>query len=598
MASGNAQIIHRLVCCPKTARFSLKRSRFVRHFGVQEAFAPTGGERGVVQQGEVYTNLSLSTIAPTPICVNELEKELSSYNSPDAAVILDGFQHGFRIHYEGPHEPSDSRNIKSANQHPEIVLQKIQKELRMGRIAGPFDQRPLANLRVSPIGIVPKKEPNEFRLIHHLSHPLGSSVNDYIDKKNSSVQYTSFDEAVYMVQELGRNCLLFKIDIRSAFRLLPLAVSEFDQLGFKFQGQYYIEKCMPFGCSASCKNWELFATFLEFLVRTKAGSKYLLHYLDDFLGGGKSGTTDCLKLMQVFQQCMRQLHVPIADEKTAGPATIICFLGLELDSEKMEVRIPLHKIQEIIDRIDNFLQREKVTLREMQSLIGVLNFACRAVVPGRPFCRRLINAICGLKKPFHHLRLNKGIRQDLCMWKQFFKNFNGIAVFHDRFWVSNDHVQLFTDSAAGEGLGFGIYFAGEWACAPWPHNWFAAGHTADITVLELFPILVALYIWGERLRNKKICFRSDNLAVCHILNSMTSRSDRVMVLVRNITLKCLEMNIAIRGQHISGISNSLCDSLSRFDQGKFRQLAPEAAEEPAAIPDHLWRIFDQELLPF
>ena len=75
----------------------------------------------------------------------------------------------------------------------------------MGRIAGPFDQRPLPTLRVSPIGLVPKKEPNEFRLIHHLSYPLGSSVNDYIDRQHCSVQYTSFDEAVHMVQDLGQN---------------------------------------------------------------------------------------------------------------------------------------------------------------------------------------------------------------------------------------------------------------------------------------------------------------------------------------------------------------------------------------------------------
>ena len=59
----------------------------------------------------------------------------------------------------------------------------------------------------------------------------------------------------------------------------------------------------------------------------------------------------------------------------------------------------------------------------------MLNFACRAFVPGRPFCRRLINAICGLTKPYHHLHITSGIHQDLCMWHYFFKNFNGIAVF-------------------------------------------------------------------------------------------------------------------------------------------------------------------------
>ena len=62
--------------------------------------------------------------------------------------------------------------------------------------------------------------------------------------------------------------LLFKMDIQNAFRILPLAVSEWDQLGFKFQGQYYVEKCMPFGCYVSCKKWELFATFFGRILST------------------------------------------------------------------------------------------------------------------------------------------------------------------------------------------------------------------------------------------------------------------------------------------------------------------------------------------
>ena len=63
------------------------------------------------------------------------------------------------------------KNIRLANQHPEVVHQKIQKELRIERIAGPFANRPLPTLRVSPIGLVPKKESNDFLLIHHLSYP-------------------------------------------------------------------------------------------------------------------------------------------------------------------------------------------------------------------------------------------------------------------------------------------------------------------------------------------------------------------------------------------------------------------------------------------
>ncbi len=74
----------------------------------------------------------------------------------------------------------------------------------------------------------------------------------------------------------------------------------------------------------------------------------------------------------------------------------IVFLGLEIDSVDLIVKIPMVKVKELIQKIKEVLNKEKVTLRVMQSLIGSLNFACRVIVPGRPFCRRLVNSICGL----------------------------------------------------------------------------------------------------------------------------------------------------------------------------------------------------------
>ena len=163
MANGHVQVMFRGVSFHKTAPFSLRHYRCGMPFVEQEAFAHTGGGPDTHLKEDITINLSLDSIAPSPINVDALESELSSYNSPDAAIILDGLRNCFKINYEGPHEPTESKNIKSENQHPEIVHQKIKKELRMGRIAGPFDQRPLPTLRASPIGLVPKKqEPNEF----------------------------------------------------------------------------------------------------------------------------------------------------------------------------------------------------------------------------------------------------------------------------------------------------------------------------------------------------------------------------------------------------------------------------------------------------
>lgn len=532
----------------------------------------------------------LTTLSKNPIEIHTLAEELSHYKSAEASELLNGFTNGFSLHYTGLRVDSLADNLRSAKQNPEIVRQRIQSEVSAGRVAGPFITRPLPNLRISPLGLVPKKVPGEFRLIHHLSYPSGCSLNDFIDPALCTVQYTSFDEAIYMVQDLGQGCLLGKSDIKSAFRLLPVAPEDFDQLGFCFDDKYFFDKAMPFGCSISCNTWEKFARFLEFCVSRHANRGELLHYLDDFLFGGRKGTDECHHIMDTFVTTMNNLGVPIAADKTEGPTCVICFLGLEIDSEEMVIRLPMSKVKEIVERIQDILKKEKVTLKQMQSLIGVLNFACRAVVPGRPFCRRLINSICGLTKPFHHLRLSKGMRQDLQLWLCFFEGFNGISVFHDRYWVFNEDVQLFTDSAAS--LGFGAFYAGKWTYAAWPQSWLELGITNDITVLELFPLVVALHIWGEELRNKKICFRCDNIAVVHIVNTMTSKSDRIMVLLRALTLVCLRLNIVVKATHVSGVKNKLADALSRLQILKFHTLAPDAEPMPDQVPDHLWEIFN------
>ena len=530
------------------------------------------------------------TLAKTPINLDNLKQELVGYDPVKAAQIFNGFANGFQLHYSGEHTPRDAKNLKSARSNPEIVKQKIQAEIDAGRVAGPFSLRPFPNLRVSPLGLVPKKEPGSFRLIHHLSFPAGESVNDFIDRKLCSVQYTSFDEAVHMVQDLGQGCLLGKSDIQHAFRLLPVAQNCFDQLGFTFEGKFYFDKAMPFGCSIACHTWEVFATFLEFCVSRHSLCGRLLHYLDDYLFGGKRGTQQCASIMAVFKDKMDALGVPVALDKTEGPTTKLIFLGLEIDSEEMVVRIPQAKVNEIVQKIEQLLRFKKCTLRQMQSLIGSLNFACRAILPGRPFCRRLINAICGLTKPHHHLRITSGMKKDLELWLHFFKDFNGVSVFHDRLWVANEDIQLFTDSAGSSNLGFGAYFGSKWCYGAWPEAWITQGITDDITVLELFPLLVSLHIWGSELRNKKLLFRVDNLAVVHIVNSMTSKSDNVMTILRAFTLKCLQLNIAVKAQHVCGCFNKPADCLSRFKFQEFRELVPDADQCPTPVPGHLWDI--------
>ena len=181
------------------------------------------------------------------------------------------------------------------------------------------------------------------------------------------------------------------------------------------------------------------------------------------------------------------------------------------------------------------------------------------------------------------------------MWLSFFQHFNGVSVFHDMFWVSSADVELYTDSAGS--IGFGIYFAGKWTCAAWPADWHDSGRTRDITVPELFPIVVSLYLWGPELRNKKIMFHCDSAAVVYAINTMTSKSDNVMILLRALILKCLQLNVVAKAKHIPGKSN-ITDSLSRLQLDRLRSLAPLAKKRPEAIPSLLWKLFSLDLESF
>jgi len=143
---------------------------------------------------------------------------------------LNGFKHGFKINYEGQRNTCEYRNLLSVIQNPIKAQKKLNNEISLGRMTGPFCHKPISNLRCSPIGLVPKKT-GGLRLITHLSHPPNNSINDYIDTLYTKVIYSPFDNAVRIVKTLGKSALMAKMDIKSAFRLLKCNPGDFDLLG-------------------------------------------------------------------------------------------------------------------------------------------------------------------------------------------------------------------------------------------------------------------------------------------------------------------------------------------------------------------------------
>lgn len=540
---------------------------------------------------------SLYQMGHTPLQTVEIIKALKRYPVNTATEIAAGLSQGFSMHYSGSRLFRDSPNLLSAKQLPTVLLEKIYKEVQANRIGGPFLVTPFPTLQISPVGLVPKKG-GDYRLIHHLSYPVNMSINDFINQRYCSVSYSSIDQAANMIFRLGPGALLSKSDVKSAFRLLPISPSDFDLLGFKVVIKsangpltyYFYDKMLPFGSSISCAVWEKFASFLHWAVVTESHNSDIQHYLDDFLFGEPSGHPNPGYTLQAFKDICKKFGVPVALDKTYAPTTCLIFLGVEFDSMLMIMRLPVDKLIELKSKIRLVIQAKKVTLKEMQSLLGSLNFACRVIAPGRAFCRRLIDSTVGVKRPHHKIRVSKNMKKDLALWLQFLESYNGVTLITDPAWVTNDTLQLFTDSAGGSLGGFGIYFKGHWAQGIWPKHWVDEGLTRDMTLLELFPVVAALVTWSSNFQNKKVLFHIDNQAVVHVIQSQTCRSERVMNLVRHMVLVMLSNNITVTAKYIPSCKNVIADSLSRSQWFRFRQVAPEADWLPTKIPLHLWNI--------
>jgi len=271
--------------------------------------------------------------------VERLECLLHGYEQSKKIFLVDSFRCGFRVNFVGDRLPFNSPNLKSVLDQLEIARMKLRKECDAGRIVCPFRIPPFTTFLTSPLSVVPKKDPSEFRLIHHLSYPKGHSVNDDIPDYCSSVKYASVSDALTAIKAIGEGCFLAKTDIKSAFRIIPIHLADYSLLGMKLDKFYYFDRCLPMGLSSSWNIFEAFSTALEWMSIHRLGASSVLHILDDFLFIAKTKDR-CEADLGNFISLCHHLGVPLAPEKTVGPDTILQFAGIILDSVRREARLP------------------------------------------------------------------------------------------------------------------------------------------------------------------------------------------------------------------------------------------------------------------
>jgi hypothetical protein len=182
------------------------------------------------------------------------------------------------------------------------------------------------------------------------------------------------------------------------------------------------------------------------------------------------------------------------------------------------------------------------------------------------------------------------MKADIKIWLSFLENFNATCSFGKNIWLSNSQINLFTDSAGNPDLGCGVFFAGHWTYYQWPDHWHKPDIMVDITFLELVPIVLSIFLFKQDLSNKQILFHTDNKALVCILNKKSSKSRRVMGLIRPLVLYTMLYNMQFKAIHIEGRINCIADAISRKQWQRFRSLVREADTEMTPVPQEFLQL--------
>ena len=548
----------------------------------------------------MFENTDLENIF-TPVKVDKLEQLLteSDYDQEKTQYLVNGFKHGFSLEFEGDCTGQRTApNLKLRVGNSIELWNKVMLEVKANRYAGPFEEPPFKDFIQSPIGLVPKDKGKKTRLIFHLSYPrTGDSVNSGIPYEKCKVAYPDFEEAVKLCKSYGPEANMAKSDMSMAFRHIPMLPKHWKLLVMKAKHPvtgkiwWFVDKCLPFGSSISCKIFQDFSDAVAHIVQFRV-KKPNVNYLDDYMFVELMKRL-CDSQVNYFLQVCETIKFPVSLEKTVWGNTLMVFLGLMLDSVNQVVCIPIEKITKAQMLIDSLLNKKskKATVLEIQKLCGFLNFLCKCIIPGRVFMMRTYALVSSKLKPHHHIRIKQETRMDLLMWKKFL-SYPEICCrpFMEFTSLTAVDIDMYSDASKSFSKGFGAYCHNRWTYGIWDYD-FMIQADPSIEYLELFAVTVAVLKWIKLFNNNRIYLFCDNQSVCHMINNTSSKCRNCMVLLRIIVLEGLIRNVRIYAKHVKTKLNGKADALSRLQFKRFWRLSGDNMDAfPSSIPEEIWPI--------
>jgi hypothetical protein len=492
-------------------------------------------------------------------------------------LVCDLLRYGFPIGIQNLNGAFDEvkvchcKNHSGARNFPDDINSYLAAEKRNGAIMGPFSKNPFCTtLKVSPLNSVPKKDTSERRVILDLSMPKGNSVNTYINKnqylgEETNLIFPRVDDFAKLVRSKGSGCLMFKKDLRKAYRQIPICPHDYNLVAFHWKKHIFCDTVLSMGLSSAAFICQRVTNAIAFIMY-RIGLT-VVNYLDDFAGVEKRERAwfayNCL------ESVLEKSGLEESKSKACLPSEKMIFLGVLFNSLTMTMEVTEERLIEIRNLVEFWLKKDRSALKEVQSLIGKLNFVAACVRPGRVFISRLINWLSDIYKDEEAVSVlvPEEVRKDLLWWHKFLDLYNGVSILHYDDWSCPDGI-FSTDACL---TGSGGYFNGKYFHVHFSS--FFKEKNYSICVLELLGIIIGLRLWNSELKGKSIVVNCDNEAVCLVINTGRARCRLLQEGLREVCFLAALAQCQIRCVHVPGESNRIADCLSRWDQDpKYQRL--------------------------
>ena len=511
--------------------------------------------------------------------LEELCKDYWDYQLP--LFLKYGFPLDFPVNQETKLISSEV-NHSSAVKFPTHVQHYLDTEKQHKAIYGPFKDPPYGDkTQVSPFMTRDKTDSENRRVIIDLSWPQGASINHFTVPNlylNGvyKLQYPTIDNITDILQEFGTKARLYKIDLSRAFRQLRIDPKDYNLLCLKWQDSYYSDTFCPFGHRSGSMACTRLSDFFRHVMRQRGD--VICNYVDDLIG---IGTPDRIfNAFQYLKHLLEELGFPISPTKECN-----C-LGVIINTENATISVPRIKIQEMIKKCEKMQQAVVITKKELQSLIGSLMFAHKAVKQTRVFVNRLLQALRDSHKNTVII-INADMKRDLAWLQTFLPVFNGTTKYIHSPIESNETLHI---DACLQGVG------GVWKrkvyYAKIPQELRDADYL-NITHFEMINIIVALNLWAKEWKGKKVLVKTDNMAVVSVCTSGFTRDCHLAAYIRNIWLLTATYDVELIVSHVAGKENNIADLLSRWSNTESdTQKLSQWVTEPhwCIIPESYFRI--------